>query len=66
MCFSIPVKVLKVEKDTALLEGGKVVKIGKDFKISAGEYLQIVGNVAVGKLTKGEGLKIRQFIKKLN
>lgn len=66
MCFSIPVKVLKVEKNIALIEGGKTVRIGKDLKVTAGEYLQITGNVAIGKLTKSEGLKIRKLIKKLN
>lgn len=66
MCFSIPSKVLQVEKGRALIEGGKTVRMGKDLKVTAGEYLQIIGNVAVVKLTKSEGLKIRKLIKKLN
>lgn len=66
MCFTIPLKVLKIEKDTVLLEGGKSVKIDKDIKIKRGDYLQIAGEVAVSSLTKNEGLKIRQLIKKLN
>lgn len=66
MCFSIPYKVLRVSKNTAHLEGDKSVKIGEDFDVKKGEYLQVTGNIAVGKLTKSEGTKIRQLIKRLN
>ena len=66
MCFSIPYKVLKVEKNNALIEGGQTVRLGKEIKVKESEYLRIIGNVAVGKLTKAEGLKVRQLIKKLN
>ena len=66
MCFSIPYKVLRLNKNIALIEGDKTVRIGKDLKVAAGEYLQITGNVATGKLTKSEGLKIRKLIKRLN
>lgn len=64
MCFSIPFKVSKIEKNTAFLEGGKTVRIGKELQVKKGEYLRVIGNIAVGVLTKSEGLKIRQFIKK--
>lgn len=66
MCFTIPLKVLKIEKNTAYLEGGKCVKLGSEISVTAGEYVQIVGNLAVGKLSKTQGLKIRRLIKKLN
>lgn len=66
MCFSIPYKVLQVKNDIAWIENGKTVKIGKDLHVQKGEYLRIIGNVAVGKLSQTEGLKIRQLIKKLN
>lgn len=66
MCFSIPYKVIKVEKNNALLEGNKSVKIGSELRVENGDYLQIVGEVAVGRLSKSQGLKIRQLIKKLN
>ena len=66
MCFSIPYKVLKSTKDQAILEGGKVIKLGNELNVRKDEYLQILGNVAVGKLSKAEGLKIRKLIKKLN
>lgn len=66
MCFSIPYKVLQVRKNTALIEGNKIVNIGKDLQVAPGEYLQIIGNIAVGKLSRREGLKIRRLIKKIN
>ena len=66
MWFSIPYKVLKVEKNDALIEGGQTVRLGKEIKVKENEYLRVIENVAVGRLTKAEGLKVRQLIKKLN
>ena len=66
MCFSIPYKVLRIENGTAYLEGGKSIKIGNDTTVRKGEYLQVVGTVAVGSLTKSQGQKIRRLIKSLN
>lgn len=66
MCFSIPIKVQKIDKNTAYLEGGKTVRLGKDIKVKKDQYLQVAGNIAVGKLEKSEGLKIRKLIKRLN
>ena len=66
MCFSIPYRIIKVEKNIAFLEGGKSVKIGKEMKVEKGDYLQIVGNVAVEKLSKIQGQKIQRLIKSLN
>lgn len=66
MCFSIPYKVIKVRNSTAFLEGSKSVRIGSEFDVKKGEYLQVIGDVAVGKLSQTEGLKIRRLIKSLN
>lgn len=66
MCFSIPTKVLRVEKRVAFVEGGKKVQLGDDREVQKGDYIQVVGDVAVGMLTKHEGLKMRQLIKRLN
>jgi len=66
MCFSIPQKVLEVKNSTAFLDGGKSVKIGSEIKVAKGDYLQIAGEVAVGRLSKTQGLKIRRLIKSLN
>jgi len=66
MCFSIPLKVKKVEGSIALLEGGKTVRLGKELSVKPGEYLRVTGNIAVGKLSKIEGQKIRRLIKSLN
>lgn len=66
MCFSVPYKVIKVKKNKAYLEGEKTVKIGGELKVNQGDYLQILGDVAVGRLSKIQGLKIRRLIKSLN
>lgn len=66
MCFSIPYKVLKISNNSVLIEGGKTVRLGKDLKVKKGDYLRVTGEIAVGKLTPSEGLKIRQLIKSLN
>ncbi|MBM3283905.1 hypothetical protein FJY90_06720 [Candidatus Gottesmanbacteria bacterium] len=66
MCFAIPYKVLKVKSRSALLEGGQIVKLGQEIKIKKGDYLNIIGNIAVGSFSAQEGLKIRQQIKQLN
>lgn len=66
MCFSIPYKIIWVDKNSALIEGGKIVKLGKDLKAKKGDYLQIIGEVAIGSLTRFQGLKIRKLIKTLN
>lgn len=66
MCFSIPYKVIKIDKNTALIEGGYTVRIGKELTANVGDYLQIQGKMAVGVLSSSEGLKIRKLIKSLN
>lgn len=66
MCFSIPYKVLKVSKKSALIEGGRTVKLGEELSVKKGEYVRVTGNIAVGTLSKEEGLKIRQLIKGLS
>lgn len=66
MCFSIPLKVLNVKNLQATVEGNKKIMFGKDIRVKKGEYLQVVGNMAVGKLTMKEGLKVRKLIASLN
>ncbi|OGG26359.1 hypothetical protein A2960_03440 [Candidatus Gottesmanbacteria bacterium RIFCSPLOWO2_01_FULL_39_12b] len=66
MCFSIPLKVLKAVNNYVLIEGGQTVRLGNEIKVKKGDFLQVAGNMAVGKLSKSQGLKIRKLIKKLN
>ncbi len=66
MCFSIPYKILQVKDDVVIVEGGKVVRIGKEMKVKRGDFLQITGDIGIGVLPKNEGLKIRKLIKSLN
>ena len=62
MCFAIPFKVLEVDRDTAVVEGGKRIRFGNDLNVLKGDYLQVMGSVAVGKISKAEGLRIRRLI----
>lgn len=66
MCFSIPVKVLSVEGNTATVEGGKKVRFDKSLKINNGDFVRLTGDIIVDKLTKENGLKVRRLIKRLN
>jgi hydrogenase maturation factor len=66
MCFSIPLKVIDVKNHQVTVEGNKKIIIGKDTLVKKGEYLQVVGNLAVGRLTKIEGQRVRKLIKSLN
>jgi hypothetical protein len=66
MCFSIPYKILSIKDNIAIIEDGRKILIGSEISANKGEYLRIIGNIAVGKLTKKEGLKIRKYIKLLN
>lgn len=66
MCFTIPYKVKTVTGGTALLENNQVVTLGAEISVQSGDYVQIVGDIAVGKLSAREGLRIRKLIKELN
>jgi hydrogenase maturation factor len=66
MCFAVPYQVLDVKEKYAIIEGGKKILLGKQLTVQKGEYVQVVGNVAVGKLTKTQGKKVRSIIKQLN
>lgn len=70
MCFALPLKVKKIEKDPtslklcrARMEDGRVVKLGFAGKVKLGDYLICQQDVAVGKLTKLEAQSMRQTIK---
>lgn len=66
MCFTIPYKVLDVKKNHVIIEGGKKILLGTDITVVKGDYVQVAGLMAVGKLSSQEGQKVRQLIKKLN
>ncbi|MBI2617583.1 hypothetical protein HYW55_05585 [Candidatus Gottesmanbacteria bacterium] len=66
MCFTIPARVLKSSHNLVTVEGGKTVLLGNDLTVKKGEYVQVVGNMAVGKLSSHEGLRIRKLIRSLN
>lgn len=65
MCFAIPYRVEKVDRDSAVVEGGRRVKLGGMFRVNRGDYLQVMGSIAVGKIKKTEGQRIRNLIKSI-
>ncbi|OGG03566.1 hypothetical protein A2W14_03220 [Candidatus Gottesmanbacteria bacterium RBG_16_37_8] len=65
MCFAIPYRIKKIEKNTAVIEGGRKIKLERNFSAKKGDYLQVAGGIAVSKLSGTEGEKIRKLIKSL-
>lgn len=63
MCFTIPYRVEKIKKNIAYVEGGKRIRFDRNLRVKKGEYLQVVGELAVGKISSEEGLKVRNLIK---
>lgn len=66
MCFSIPLKVTKIEGNKAIIEGGKIAGFDNTLHIHRGDYVRLTGDVIVDKLSKENGVKIRRLIKRLN
>lgn len=66
MCFSVPLKVLGVKKRRAKLEGGLEVSFDNNMIVKKGQYVRVLGNVAVDALTVSQGQRVRHLIKSLN
>lgn len=66
MCFSVPLKVIKIGQSAAIVEGGKSIKIDKNMILKREDYLLVAGNISVGKMSKTEGIKVRKLIKSLS
>lgn len=65
MCFAIPYRIEKIDKNFVIVEGGKKIKIDNNLRVKTGDYLQITGNMAIEKISKEKGFKIRKLIKSL-
>ncbi len=63
MCFTIPYKVLKVQKNHVVIEGDKKISIENDLNIEVGDYIRVSANIAVDHLTKEEAKRILNLIK---
>jgi hydrogenase maturation factor len=63
MCFSIPLKVLKIAGKTAEMEDGRMVRLGELADIAAGDYLEVYADMAVTKIPPAQAQKIRTLIK---
>ncbi len=65
MCFTIPYKVTRVLDSTAYIEDDRAIPI-RDIVVKKGDYVQLTGDVIVGKLSPSQGARVRGMIKELN
>ena len=65
MCFAIPYRIEKIDKNCVIVEGGKKIKIDNNLKVKTGDYLQITGNMAIEKISRDKAIKLRKLIKRL-
>lgn len=66
MCFTIPYQIVKADETSVTIEDGRRIMIGQELTAQKGDYVQLVGEMAVGVLSRQEGKKIRQLIRALN
>lgn len=66
MCFTIPYRVISVAGKSVVVEGNKKVLLGEDITARKGEFVQVLGNIAVSKLSKGKGESVRRLIAQLS
>ncbi len=66
MCFAVPIKVIQVADGKALLEDGRLVILGPDIIVNAGEYVRTVGDIIVDTMSAEDGNRIRQTLEELS
>ena len=65
MCFAIPKKIDEVIGKIAITADKKTIKLG-GLKVKKGEYVHVIGPVAIEKLTNQDASAILNTIKTLN
>ena len=63
MCFALPLKVIDVSKNCAVMENGRVVDFSIVKKVKRGDWLLVQSNLAVDKLKSSEAKLMREAIK---
>ena len=70
MCLAIPVKILKIENNMALVDGGcsgeRRVNISLIKDAAVGDYVLVHADMAINKLDKKEAKKIIKIINNSN
>jgi len=61
MCFAIPKRVIKIEKNTAITEDNRRVMLGA-VKTRIGDYLLIYGTIAIEKINKKRAEAFRKVL----
>ena len=65
MCLSIPLRVLTVKGGKATIEGNTLVRLDMALRVTPGDYVTVLGGVAVGMLSKSEGARVRKYLRSL-
>ncbi len=63
MCFAVPLRIEKIDKDELVMESGRVAKAVLTEEVKIGDYLVCQHDLAVEKISKKEALAMRQAIK---
>ncbi|MFC1646702.1 hypothetical protein ACFL1A_00315 [Patescibacteria group bacterium] len=54
MCIAQIKKVVKVKKNIATMEDGRLVNIGNLKRVKAGDFLEVYANLAISKRSESE------------
>lgn len=64
MCFTIPRKIVTIERTKAVVDDGHTVDIGGLTECNVGDYVFVTSGIAIAKLTPEEGRSMRSLIRR--
>lgn len=65
MCFSVPIKIVHVNKTDITLENGEKIKREKKIIVKPGQYVRLTGSIIHDYLSEEDGDSIRKLIEEL-
>lgn len=63
MCFTIPKKIISIDRNTATVEDGNKIDITLINSCQVGDFVIVNGPVAISKVENNEAKRTRQLIK---
>lgn len=63
MCIQTHLRVRSVSKTTAVMEDGRVVKLGPLTDVSRGDYLEVYADLAIAKSDPRDARSIRRVLR---
>lgn len=66
MCFTVPKQVTAVKKGKVVVSDGSEVVMGSELTVHVGDFVQTLGNMAVGTLNKTQGERTLKLINQLS